>query len=158
MGSLAVLEGSEVAVKHGGGGLAVLLAGTVGVEERNWLFRFATELCSDVSISFMSLSSVEMAGGLGVGVGGRRCGLYTLSCRYSLWKREARASFLSGYSFENASAELSIVTMFTSMRERASEMAFEVSVGLGGSEWGGLAVLGGCFELEGDILTPFRLL
>ena len=65
---------------------------------------------------------------------------------------------MSGYFFENASAELRVVTMFDSMWERASEQVFEVSIGLGDSEWGGLVVLvGESFEFEGDILTPFNL-
>jgi hypothetical protein len=61
--------GFVVVVVQWAGGLTVLLEGS---EEVNWLCRLATDLCSDASVSVMSLSSVERAGGLGAGVGGRR--------------------------------------------------------------------------------------
>lgn len=122
----------------------------------SWLCRLATECCIVAKVSFISLSSearvVDLGIGVGggAGVGGRRCDLCLLSPLKSLWKTEARASFLTGYSCSNSSADFKILTMLASMQLRAIKADFGRLVGLGG--WGGVPT---CVHLEfvDDILV-----
>ena len=145
----------NVTVVAGGGGGA-------GCQRLTWCCRLSTDFCSEASVTFRSLSSVERPGavgsdmgmGVGVGVGGMRYGLrygrLLISLR-NLLKDVARSPLLSGKSRSNAGSAFKTLTRSNSMWCRAVREGFAELVEFGGREGFSVGVRG---EFEAGILNP----